>query len=79
MTDRPFRFTTDGELFDALNADEPPPLPPRPPRRNLKPPALAVCIVALLIGGLGAVKTVQTDNTRVPAAGVMATEASATG
>jgi hypothetical protein len=76
MTDLPFRFTTDGELFDALNADAP---PARPPRRSLKPPALAVCIVALLLGGVGAVRAVQSDDTHVPAASVMVTEASATG
>ena len=81
MTYRPFRFTTDGELFDALNADalNADDLAPRPPRRSLKPPALAVCIVALLMGGLGAVRTVQSDDTQVPTAGVIATEASTTG
>jgi hypothetical protein len=76
MTYRPFRFTTDGELFDALNADAP---PDRPPRRSMKPPALAVCILALLIGGVGAVRTVQSADAHVPAAGVIATEAATTG
>lgn len=82
MTALPFRFTTDGELFDALNADVPPAAPSRPARatrRSLKPPALAACIVALLIGGVGAVRAVQIDDPRVPASSLIATEASATG
>ncbi len=56
MAELPFRFTTDGELFDFLFAGiSPAELPARKKRLRV----LAACIVALLIGGVGAVRAVE--------------------
>ncbi len=74
MTYRPFRFTTDGELFDALFDGIP---PAELPARKKRLAVLGVCIVALLIGGVGAVRAVQNDDVAGTRVGLAAMEAPA--